>query len=467
MGILSYYRTLLETHPEIVINDTSSVEIQHLYLDFNGFIHGSLHKLKEHEKEINEKNILKQCCEDLTYIVKEIHPKKSLYIAIDGVAPKAKMIQQRYRRYKSSLENKEWDTNAITPGTEFMKKLARKLKIYSKKFNLQEIIINDAFIPGEGEHKILQYMKEHPTEESSCIHGLDSDLIMLLLTLDQPNLYIYRQQQDEIAPHYVDIDCFRRELGETPIKDYIYLCFMAGNDFLPHLPSIEIKFGGIKEMIDHHEKEYQIINLKNQIDKTNFVKFLEKLVEREEMMVSTNSKRMHSQLLEDNKIRMGTIGWKRRYYQECFGTTEHNDIRQICFKYWQGLQWTTQYYFESCQDWSWFYPYRHAPCVSDLIEVVKKGNMIEFSQVKPYTPIQQLLIVLPPKSKYLLPEEIQELYDDIRFAHLFPLEFELDKIHKTKEWQCYPILPEIEEDIFKEINGKTCTLGKLYVLKKK
>ena len=249
MGILSYYRTLLKTHPKIVIHDTSSVEIQHLYLDFNGFIHDSIHKLEE----INEANILKQCCKDLTEIVNLIKPKKSLYIAIDGVAPKAKMMQQRYRRYKSSLENKPWDTNAITPGTEFMKKLSRKLKIYSKKFGLESLIISDASIPGEGEHKILQYMKEHPTSESSCIHGLDSDLIMLLLTLEQENLYIYREQQDEIQPHFVNIDAFRKELDSTPIKDYIFLCFMAGNDFLPHLPSIQIKFRGIDAMIDLHK----------------------------------------------------------------------------------------------------------------------------------------------------------------------------------------------------------------------
>ncbi len=464
MGILSYYRTLLKTHPEIVINITDSsspIEIQHLYLDFNGFIHGSLHKLKEHEVEINEKNILKQCCDDLKAIVDLIQPKKSLFIAIDGVAPKAKMMQQRYRRYKSSLENKDWDTNAITPGTEFMKKLGRKLKIFSKKFVL-DVIISDSSIPGEGEHKILQYMKNNSNnDESSCIHGLDADLIMLLLTLEQKNLYIFREQQDEIQQHFVSIDIFRRELEHTPIKDYIFLCFMAGNDFLPHLPSIEIKFLGIQSMIDMYQNP---IILDNKIDKTNFIQFLEKLTEREEIMVQENSKKLHSQLLEQDKIRFGTKGWKRRYYQECFGTSEQNDITQICFKYWQGLQWTTQYYFDTCHDWSWFYPYRHAPCVSDLIQVVKQTGLYEFPENKPYTPLQQLLIVLPPKSKYLLPEEIQELYVDIRYAHLFPLEFKLDKIHKTQEWQCYPILPEIDEDIFREIN-KTITLGKIYINK--
>ena len=108
---------------------------------------------------------------------------------------------------------------------------------------------------------------------------------------------------------------------------------MAGNDFVPHLPSIEIKFNGIEKMIDLHENT--IINDNNDIDKTNFIKILEKLTEREELMVSENAKQLQSQLLINDSIRMGTKGWKRRYYQECFGTSEQNDINQICLKYWE------------------------------------------------------------------------------------------------------------------------------------
>lgn len=441
MGILSYYRNLLKTHPSIIIEDVSSIKIQHLYLDFNGFIHGSIHKIET----ITEENIIDQCCQDIDEIISIINPSKTLYIAIDGVAPKAKMVQQRYRRYKAQLEDKPWDTNAITPGTEFMKKLTKQINLHCQKLPI-DVIIDDATQPGEGEHKILQYMKEHPTIESQCIHGLDSDLIMLLLTLEQKHLYIYREQQDEILPHFVNIDIFRNEA--TCTKDYIFLCFMAGNDFLPHLPSVQIKYNGIQQMIELHE---QPLIKDNKIDKTEFIHYLSKLREREDIMVSHISKQLQKHLLIPDKIHMGTKDWKRRYYQTCFGTSETADIHDICLKYWEGLQWTTEYYFNKCRDWHWYYPYRHAPCVSDLVDVIQRYGYSDFKTTMPFTPLQQLITVLPPKSKHLLPESLQMIYSDIRYAYLFPEQFELDKIHKTKEWQCYPILPEMDELVFYQL----------------
>lgn len=92
-------------------------------------------------------------------IVAIVRPRKILYLAIDGVAPRAKMNQQRSRRFRAAKEAKEkkeleeqiknelqsegrdisnwddsvsdkFDTNVITPGTEFMDKVARGLQYY-------------------------------------------------------------------------------------------------------------------------------------------------------------------------------------------------------------------------------------------------------------------------------------------------------------------------------------------------
>ena len=100
-----------------------------------------------------------------------------LYIAIDE-NKKGKMKQQQMRRHKSVLEGKPWDTNAISPGTYFMKKLNNSIREWIKEQNNYKIIFSDSNERGEGEHKILQYIKENNIK-TSVIYGLDADLIML------------------------------------------------------------------------------------------------------------------------------------------------------------------------------------------------------------------------------------------------------------------------------------------------
>ena len=72
------------------------------------------------------------------------------------------MKQQRMRRFKKAIENKysddnSWNTNAISPGTFFMKRLNHELKIFIKQ-NSKKIILSDSDERCEGEHKILHYL---------------------------------------------------------------------------------------------------------------------------------------------------------------------------------------------------------------------------------------------------------------------------------------------------------------------
>lgn len=118
---------------------------------------------------------------DLDRIVTQIvKPKVSVYMAIDGVAPRAKMNQQRSRRFRSAKDLAEatkdkrifpadaadpysgaFDSNCITPGTEFLLRISECIRYFIRKKIKEDplwknlsVIFSGPEVPGEGEHKV-------------------------------------------------------------------------------------------------------------------------------------------------------------------------------------------------------------------------------------------------------------------------------------------------------------------------
>lgn len=128
-------------------------------------------------------------------LYKLVRPRTVLYLAVDGVAPRAKMNQQRSRRFRAAKEmeaaaleraargenhpiNKNvvpFDSNCITPGTDFMLKLSLALQKWVQyKLDTDpiwqtgaDVIVSGPDVPGEGEHKVMDFIRAERTKASS------------------------------------------------------------------------------------------------------------------------------------------------------------------------------------------------------------------------------------------------------------------------------------------------------------
>ena len=137
MGIPSYFSFIVKNHANIIKKlKVTSINVNNLYLDCNSIIYDIVHntdfsKISGSESDI----IIKAVCVKIDSYINDLKPDNTIYIAFDGVAPIAKLEQQRSRRYKSLYQNNitrsifktitadPWNTTAITPGTVFMKNL--------------------------------------------------------------------------------------------------------------------------------------------------------------------------------------------------------------------------------------------------------------------------------------------------------------------------------------------------------
>ncbi|CRL03012.1 CLUMA_CG016524, isoform C [Clunio marinus] len=367
MGVPAFFRWLSRKYPSVIIEcvekknvdettgkniyedatlpNPNDIEFDNLYLDMNGIIHPCTHP-EDKPPPRNEDEMMIAIFECIDRLFSIVRPRKLLYMAIDGVAPRAKMNQQRSRRFRASKEAAEkaaeisrireelkmkgailppekpkgdhFDSNCITPGTPFMERLSRCLQYYvydrlnnNPGWRNVKVILSDANVPGEGEHKIMDYIRrqraqpDHDPNTQHVLCGADADLIMLGLATHEPNFTIIREEFLPNKPRPCDIcqqighemkDCtgleiefhtqpekefgketqfifvrlnvlkeyLSRELDmpnlpfpydfERVIDDWVFMCFFVGNDFLPHLPSLEIRENAIDRLITLYKK---------------------------------------------------------------------------------------------------------------------------------------------------------------------------------------------------------------------
>jgi len=127
MGVPAFFRWLSTRYPRIIINalerlyttiDESNLQqareesiekeeplFDNFYIDMNGIIHSCCHP-EERPPPQTEAEMFNDIFAYIDKLIKIVKPRKLLYLAIDGVAPRAKMNQQRSRRFRSSMDNK-------------------------------------------------------------------------------------------------------------------------------------------------------------------------------------------------------------------------------------------------------------------------------------------------------------------------------------------------------------------------
>ena len=450
------------------------------------------------EMEIKAFNMI---CNKIDEIVRITKPKKFLYLAIDGVPGLSKQTQQRQRRFKSALSAKTstcnkygFDPNCITTGTEFMERLCSHLFGFIKRKKKYEwkhlqIIYNDMHCPGEGEHKIIRWLETEKNVESCTIVSPDADLIMLSLTLHKlKKIYIFRENIfDDFDAEYffVDINTLRTGIlndikyqsieypfePKNVLKDYVVFNFLIGNDFLPHIHSLEITNQGIdilytayvdavmdkgnlieekmkniifrKEAMTELMKNLAGLELKMLLDKhgRGYAKYPDKLIQKHMIVTSQGTNIDFDNFRKDYYI-------TKLHLQEEYLESE---IRRVCKEYMIGILFIARYYFKGIPTFSWCYPFHYAPLVSDLYTYCKDSDLkFEFNIDRPLSMYESLLGIFPPSSFHLLPSSVREglkgkLLMDVDFLEEFDVD--LDGCQQEYEGKC--ILPLVGYDKLK------------------
>ena len=537
MGVPRFYRWLAKRYPAFRAPADAGHQphVDNLYLDLNGIVHGcSGHEQRGAGAEALPDDVIALACfRQICAIVELVAPHSLVFLGLDGVAPRAKLNQQRARRFVSALEKPArerpeeppgwFDSNCITPGTEFMGGLGDALAfLVQQKMNEDsrwatlEVLLSTTSVPGEGEHKIMEYIRRrtHPPDTVHCAYGADADLILLGLASHEPHFLVLREVPDyssmravvggpearverSCAPmEFMSIALLREYLRcdlcspaaapifdiERAIDDFVLCTFLCGNDFLPHIPCVDIADGAMDAIVTLYRKLLPewggFLTDDGEIVMHRFEHFMTELAALEPLItgLKKQQRRIASSVIMKKVVKTANQMWgdaapespedetsaagegpdaetmaasKRAYYEKKLqcqpGGAQH---RKLCREFLRGMAWTLKYYVEGCPSWGWYYPFHYAPFLSDMRELSQHCIYeIGFELGQPYSPLQQLLAVLPPGSAWALPPPFRHLMLDpgSPIADFYPAEFAQDSNGKRNDWEATILLDFVDE----------------------
>lgn len=490
MGIPSYYKRLIDSVTGL-ISYTHPGKIDWLWMDFNCLIYHCLHKpgmkgfSNEDGIDMWENRLLDEVITYTRKVVGEVKPSKGVYIAIDGVVPMAKMKQQRLRRFKSAWlaqnvpvedsTGEKWDTNAITPGTAFMKKLRLRLEEEGSRKGRWHISSSDE--PGEGEHKIMaQWRKRAGSEENYAVYGLDADLVVLsLLTRGMNNVWLFREEVEsgvivrtaEGNERYTwfNINELERNIINTigdKIQDYCFAMSFLGNDFLPTSLSFKMREDGHEILLDilRNSQERLISPNDRNIDRGAVIGLFKTLADEEDKRIVKSVLKKNQMAKTAREVPIGdnmwaiwknadrvllgegrglAPGWTNMYKEWCSG-----DMNLAIHTYLYGIQWNWAYYNGEDVCYNWYYPWHLPPLwkwlAAEGVVFPEYPGIVEV-RGQDINPIEQLALVLPLESWNLLGRVGKERLLPVHAPWLFPKKYGFFSVGKRWFWECEPEIP--------------------------
>lgn len=493
MGIIKFYEII-----KLFRKKDRLIEVKHLdndvgsmYIDFNSYFYDSQRKtyleLSDYtDKDRGEKytkgalkleeELLDRINISAEQIIKKFKPNKNLIIAVDGVANAAKLSQQKGRRFKGAKENKNkfMPAGSYTPGTPIMVKIDKSIRKWLKttKCLPSNTLYSSHLEPGEGEHKIFEFIRQGkivPSEKDiNLVCGNDSDLIILTILSQIPNSFIYRHDE-KFGTKFYNIDRCREVIKNLMyykgcddrliFKDFSLLIFFAGNDFLPQFPNVANSIDSFEIVLDVYKKnKLHLSTLDDKIIWKNYLKLFQAINNNEENLYiyfGFDKLKYPYQELRDNIKLLDTTGYvvnetydsskhraqfdyinfKKVWYNKQFkphtdkleklhktkNYFNNNDIGDMCLNFLKTIQWNHYYYTRGLNYVSdlHFFRYMYTPLTEDLEKYMidnidSLGNIykdvIRKNKDERFNAIEQLLMVIPPQSIDLIPANYRALY---------------------------------------------------------
>jgi len=189
------------------------------------------------------------------------------------------------------------------------------------------VVISDGTIHGEGEHNIMNLIRQTDPTDTLVLFGNDSDLYLLCAVFPADDSWIFRENMNgrqKSGYNMANITEFRKSayqlLGgqdedmkdlDQYLHDFIFLSSLFGNDFLPAMPSLALhnNIRAIEDIVDAYsncKKEDPNFSVTNRlkINRKAFQKIITILQQQE-------TGHIHSHYEFHNSP--GGSDWKSRY----------------------------------------------------------------------------------------------------------------------------------------------------------